>query len=487
MSSTERPQEQGGSDDADRGFQDNSDARDIDDPRTATDSAEAEKARQSEPDGKDDNDGTGGDDREESGAKGLIAKLMQLRVVRAFQRYGKARGGLLAGGIAYSALFSIVAALTIAWTVFMATLGGNQELRQSVIGAVNEVLPGILDDGSGGGMVNPDTLVLDTAINPASIIAGFVLLWTAISLMTKIRQSVQDMFGIVAPVENFAAQKLRDLGGFIAMAIGIVTAGLLGTAAGTMGGAVAGLIGLGDNPIVSFLVRILGLLVAAAVSAATFAFLFRVTAAVRPLKRDLWLGSAVGGVAVQVVLALGTGIVSSVSDNPLLAASASLATLLLFVNLLSRVLLLVAAFTANPPAPETPQSDEEVHFKETPNFVTVSAEHTLEWEHQDVTGQVGIDQSLRDTRDDDRPDPRRDVRPDGKPIVGPELAYFERKRYYKKALKAERAAVEARAQLGQRPRIERAEKAFWEERAISKDAEPSGASRAPHPDRHGAA
>ena len=404
-------------------------------------------------------------DEEESGLKGLISKVMASRVMRAFQRYGKARGALLAGGIAYSALFSIVAALTIAWTVFMATLGGNAQLRSSVIQAVNQVLPSILEDGSGGGMINPDSLVLDSAINPASIIAALVLLWTSIGMMTNIRQTVQDMFGIVAPVENFAVQKLRDLGGFIAMALGIVGSALLGTAAGTMGGTIAGWIGLGDNPVISFLVRVLGLLVAALVAAGTFAFLFRVTAAVRPLRRDMLIGCGLGGVAVQIVLALGTGIVSSVSDDPLLAASASLATLLLFVNLLSRVLLLVAAFTANPPAPVTPQSDEEVHFKETPNFVTESAEHTLDWEYQDVTGQVGIDENLRYGKTDPVPD--YDVRPDGKPIDKPEyLGWFARRRAYKSARKHELAAVKARARLGQRPRIETAEKEYWAEQGV---------------------
>ncbi len=404
------------------------------------------------------------DDDPQDDDAGLVARLMALRPVRAVQRYGKARGALLAGGIAYSALFSIVAALTIAWTIFMATLGGDPGLRESVIEAVNQTLPGILKDGSGGGMIDPDTLVLSTALNIASIVAALVLLWTAIGMMTNIRQSVQDMFGIVAPTENLAVQKLRDLVGFLAMAVGIVGSALLGTAAGTMGGTVAGWIGLGDNPVVSFLVRILGLLVAAVVAAATFAFLFRVTAAVRPLRADLLLGSAVGGVAVQLVLALGTGIVSSVSDDPLLAASASLVTLLLFVNLLARVLLLVAAFTANPPAPDVPRSDEEVHFKETPNFVTVSAEHTLGWEHQDVTGQVGID---RDVRYKDSPHPDYDVRPDGRPIEAEQLGWWGRRRALSRARTSERAAVAARARLGQRPRIDAAEQEYWSERGVT--------------------
>ena len=43
---------------------------------------------------------------------------------------------MLTGGIAYAALFSVFAALTIGYTVFMAVLGGNDELRQTVLDTV---------------------------------------------------------------------------------------------------------------------------------------------------------------------------------------------------------------------------------------------------------------------------------------------------------------------------------------------------------------
>ncbi|MEP7161805.1 MAG: YihY/virulence factor BrkB family protein [Dermatophilaceae bacterium] len=414
-------------------------------------------------------------------ARALLAWALQTRIVRSVQRYGKARGGLLAGGIAYSALFSIVAALTLAWTVFMATLGGNPDMRSSVIRAVNQVLPGILQDGGGGGIIDPDRLVLDSAVNVASIVSTLVLVWTAISIMTNIRMAVQTMFGIVAPIESFVLQKLRDLGGFVAMALGIVTSAMLGTAASTMGRAIMQWVGLEDDPVASLLIRIVALAVAAAVAALTFAFLFRVTAAVRPLRRDLALGSVVGGVAVQFVLFLGTSLVSSVSDNPLLAASASIATLLLFVNLLSRVLLFVASFTANPPAPVKPKSAEEVHFNEQPNFVTLSAPATLAWEYQDVSGQIDIDVSLRPgTRPravkDDRPT-QDDVRPDGTPIPYDGAGWWARRRLVRKARSYERRAVRTRARLGQRPRIQAAERKYWasrggEETSASPDAQP---------------
>lgn len=407
-----------------------------------------------------------------TGAMSLLQKVQNSRPVRAFLRLGKARGSLLAGGIAYTALFSIVSALTIAWTVFSLTLGANEALRRQVILAVNSTLPNILKTSPEDptGMIDPNSLVMTTALNPASILATLILVWSAIGLMSNIRSTVQAMFGIIAPAENFALAKLRDLVGFIAMAIGIVASSLLGTAASTLGGTVMGWLGVGDNPVLAVVLRILGLVVAAAVATLTFAFLFRFTAAVRALPADLWLGSLVGGVAVQIVLFASTALVAKASSNPLLAASASVGVLLIMVNLLSQVLMFAAAFTANPPAPDVPKSPKEVHFKETPNFVTLSAPRTLEWKHQDVTGQIDVDETLRPGYKKPKGSDRRptdfDTRPDGQPIghalVGPLAAM----RLRRKARRYEQAVVDMRARLGQRPRIGAAEEEYWLERGI---------------------
>ena len=48
---------------------------------------------------------------------------------RANARFRARSGGVLSGGIAYAALFSVFAALTISYTAFVAVLGDNDELR----------------------------------------------------------------------------------------------------------------------------------------------------------------------------------------------------------------------------------------------------------------------------------------------------------------------------------------------------------------------
>ena len=64
----------------------------------------------------------------------------------------------------------------------------------------------------------------------------------------------------------------------------------------------------------------------------------------------IWLPTGLG-----IVRTLGTTVVAgSVSKNPLFTSVAVLVTLLVWVNLIARILLLAAAWTADPPYVEPP-------------------------------------------------------------------------------------------------------------------------------------
>jgi len=331
--------------------------------------------------------------REElAAASGLVGKGKLLfqwwkstRAGRAMARVGTSNGNLLAGGISYAALFSVFAAITIGWTAFMLVLGRNVGLRDQLITTINDALPGIIDDGTGG-LVSPEDLVLDTAFTPASIVAALVLLWSALSMMTALKSSIRAMFGLVAVPEDFVLTRLRDAAGFAILALAVLVTSVLSIAANTLGNLVFDWIGA-DGPFVRLLLQLGTLLVAAAVDFGVYVFLFRVLAGMHIPRRDLLLGAGLGAVASGAIRYLGTSLIG-VSADPLLASATALVTILLWVNLISRVALIVAAFTANPPAPVQPKKPGEVHFGETPNYVTVSEPRTLAWDHQAVTGTI---------------------------------------------------------------------------------------------------
>src|SRR5690606_30711792 len=315
----------------------------------------------------------------------LLAWWKQTRVARALGRYGAANGALLTGGIAYSALFSIFAALVVGLSIFMAVLGSDEQLRQAVLDALDSALPGIVDTGDGG-LVSLDSLQFSPGASIVTAVVGFLMLINAAtSVMAALRTGIRAMFGIVAPGENILVAKLRDLAGFLALALAVVLTAALGIAVGAAGSAVAGLVGLADAPVTQVLLRVLGHLVALAVDLAVVVVLVRGLGGARPPRRDLLIGSLVVAVGAGVIRFLGTTIVGSVSDNPLLAPFAAIVTLLLWVNLVVRVLLMACAWTANPPAVPEIGPDDVTHVDETPNFVTESDPGTLAWEHDPQT------------------------------------------------------------------------------------------------------
>lgn len=327
-------------------------------------------------------------ERGKTGLARLLAWWKRTRVARGLARYGAANGALLTGGIAYSALFSIFAALVVGVSIFMAVLGSNVELRDAVFDALSSALPGIVDSGSGG-LIAPEDLEFSPGASVVTaVIAFLVLLNTATSVMAALRSGIRAMFGIVMPTENAVVAKLRDLLGFLALAIAVVLTAALGIAVGAAGSAVADAVGLGGNPATQVVLRILGHLVALGVDMLVVLFLIRGLAGARPPRKDLLLGSFIVAVGAGVIRFLGTALIGSVADNPLLAPFAAIVTLLLWVNLVVRVLLMVCAWTANPPAPPEIEPDQVTHADETPNFVTESEPGSLAWDHDPQTGRI---------------------------------------------------------------------------------------------------
>lgn len=322
-------------------------------------------------------------------ARRLGRRTFRVRLVRAGMRYHFARGALFSGGVTYSALLSVTAALTILVNVLRAFLGNRPDLMAAALTAVDEVLPGLINRGSGTGMLDPETLVADNPWSWATIISSFIVLWTALTMMTGLRRSIRAMFGLAGAPVPFVFGKTRDLLGFFALGVGVLLASALGSAASFAGGAVFDVLGV-SGPGAGAALRVAAWIAAAFVDACVFLLLFGVTAGVRPPRRDLVAGALLGAAGTGVLRTGGTSLLGSIND-PLLASFAAIVTLLLWVNLAIRFTLFIAAWTANPPEPLLPVMPEDVHAHDRPNYVTVSAPRTLDWPHHKVTGSLLVD------------------------------------------------------------------------------------------------
>ncbi|MCL3777692.1 MULTISPECIES: YhjD/YihY/BrkB family envelope integrity protein [unclassified Actinomyces] len=315
---------------------------------------------------------------------------MASRPGRTQARYTSARGPLLAGGIAYTGLFSVFAALAIGVTALMTALGSHPGLRDAAISAIDDMLPGVLDDGSGNGIVSIDQLTLDSALNPGSVIALLALLYSALGLMRALSSGVRAMFGIVRVPRNIVVAELTNLLGFLVIMVSVVVTAAASLVTGALVGALEPLPGWLPSWVAGGSTRVLTLAVSLLIDSAVLALLIR-SCGVRVPRNDLLRGAALGGLAFGVLRALGTGAVGSAGANPLLASFTALVVLVLWLHLASRVVLYVCAWTANPPAPAVIDHPDEVHASQTPNYVTLSAPETLSWPRQDITGTLEVD------------------------------------------------------------------------------------------------
>nr|NLD39779.1 YihY/virulence factor BrkB family protein [Actinomycetales bacterium] len=277
-------------------------------------------------------------------------------------------------------------------TVVMTLLQYNPEFRDVVIRGIADAVPGILNVDGAGGLIEPEALMLETAINPTTLIAAGIAIWTAKAMMTSLRRSMRAVAGISLLKENFFFQLLRDVGGFVVLGLTVIATSILVVASQQFGSEVLDLIGI-EGTASRWLLRASAYVITFAMDFLLFLFLFRFLAGIRAPRRDRLVGAGFGALLSSVLRVAGTAVIG-IPDNPIMATGTALVTILLLVNLMVRMTLMVTAVMVNPPAPVIPQAPDEIHFKTTPNYVTVSVPSTLHWDHEPARGTLIPDPTL---------------------------------------------------------------------------------------------
>jgi membrane protein len=278
-------------------------------------------------------------------AKDLWERWRASRPGRALERYNDRNGSLLCGGMAYAALFSLFAALAIGYTVFMRVLGGNPVLRDAALEQVDAWVPGLIDTGDGGAL-RPTDLMVSTALSVTSVVAAFVLVFSATGFMWALRRSVRAMFDLDDEGPNIVLTRLIQLGGFLLLGVAVLVAAGVSVAASSLTPRLLELAGL-DGTGSTAAVRVVGLLLGAVLDTAVVVAVVRVVSGVGPPRRDLLLGSLAVAVVAGALRYLGTAVVvGGVSANALLGSFVVVVTVLVLVNFLARVLLLACAWMA---------------------------------------------------------------------------------------------------------------------------------------------
>ncbi|UAJ80506.1 YihY/virulence factor BrkB family protein [Leifsonia sp. ZF2019] len=278
----------------------------------------------------------------------LVAKWVQaLRPYRVYINYSHSDGNLRAAGMGFQALFAIFAAVWLGFSVAGLWLTSNPDIYEALVALINRAVPGLIATPTSQGVVDTSQLEQATSFGWAGAIAAVGLLWTAIGWLYYTRQAVRAVFGLSRDTTNYVLQKIRDL--FLALGFGLVfvfsaTLTIVSTQALTF---FLDLIGLPSDSVATGLVtRISSLIVSVALNIVTLGAMFRVMARVAIPWRNLFFGVLLGASILAGLSVLGGVLLGGATKNPLLATFAVFIGLLLWFNLVSRVILLSASWIA---------------------------------------------------------------------------------------------------------------------------------------------
>lgn len=280
--------------------------------------------------------------------KELWSGLQRTRLWRAWKRYGDARGNLLAGGVTYFAFFSIFPAVALAFTIFGVLLQDNPQWLEQIKDYLNETLPGFIKDGDNGGLI-PLAAPSGNTLTVTGLIGVAGLLWAGLGWLGAMREGIRAIFGAEGAPGNFVLAKVRDLGVLVVLGLAIVVSGAVTGIAGAATSWIAGQIGLGGQ---AWLLSLIAFVVGAILDGLVVLVMLRLLSGVDVPRHGLVGGAIVGGIGLTLLKVLGTKLIAGTMGNPLFASIALVVGLLAWLNFMSRVVLLAAAWSANSLVPE---------------------------------------------------------------------------------------------------------------------------------------
>lgn len=282
------------------------------------------------------------------GARSLWRWAQHTRPYRTYSHFTDVGGVVLSSGMSYQALFAVFAGLWVGFGVFGLILRDQPELLEALVTQINSFVPGLLSTGDDAGAVQLKVLLSARTLDWTSLVAALSLVWVAMNWFTGTRRSVRLIFGLeVKQYRSALILKLLDLGLAMCFFIAILVSAALTVFSSSLVKTVFSWLDMNPD---GWLFGTLGTLVR---YAAMFVFdvlvlmaINRVLAEVKLPWRSLLAGSMLGGLGLLVLKLLGGVLLGGATSNPLLATFAVLVGLLIWFNLLCRVLLLTSAWIA---------------------------------------------------------------------------------------------------------------------------------------------
>jgi membrane protein len=269
-------------------------------------------------------------------AKAVWARFSRTQLWRAWKRYGDRRGNRLAGATSFFGFLSMFPLIVLAAAVTGRLL--DKSAVNDLKDALKTNLPGI-----------GDQIDLDSLINNAGtigLISGVSLLLTGLGWIDSLRASIRSMHELDDQPGNAIKLKVADLGALLGLGlIGLIATGASSVLVG-LSDRIIGWMGLDGTWLDRWGIGLISIVVGIAAGAVLFLYLQTAMPRIILPRKVALIAALAGGIVFFLAQRLGNTYVKHVIGNN--AAYGTLAlplALLVWIYLMTRVIMLVAAWT----------------------------------------------------------------------------------------------------------------------------------------------
>lgn len=278
----------------------------------------------------------------------LVEWGKQTRVFRTVDRFSDVGGNIISAGMAYQAVFATFAALWVGFGIFGIVLRERPNLQQATVEYLNTLVPGLIADGTSQGAVSLSLLLSTRTLDWTSIVAALALLWVAVSWFTGTRRAVRLIFRLPRAYSTAIRMKIRDAGLAITFGFAILLSAALSVVGTQLLHGLFIRFGVAEPKwLLAGVTNVSALIAMVIFDTLVLVAIVRVLAGITVDRLNLITGAVMGAIGLGIIKVLGSLLLGGATSNPLLASFAILIGLLIWFNLIARVLLLTAAWIAS--------------------------------------------------------------------------------------------------------------------------------------------
>ena len=305
-------------------------------------------------------------------------------LVRAFGRYQADAGDRQAAAVTFFGFLSFFPVLALATSILSYALG--DEAVTTVVDQVNSYAPGLAEQ-----LGLREILTDNTKAGAAGLVGLLGLLYSGLGWVDALREAVRAIWHHNVKEGNFLVKKAKDVLVLAGLGATILLSVAVSAATGSFSSAALELVGLEDSTPATVVTWVVGVALGLLTSFALFVFLFWRLPKVQSPFRRVAKGALLAAVLFELLKRIGALYIERTTENPLYGSFAVIVGLLVWINIVSRMLLVCAAWTVTAPY----DSDVE------PSGTASAA----------AAARAGIPQEFADHDPDDPPTLREDGAP----------------------------------------------------------------------------